>query len=193
MQVLAVELAQKLDALGETLEQQGKRLKQLGEQQASLKESLREIREAVGSTGLPPRRHGGLSVINPGGEPWTRAPGGGSGKVALLATGGSGQAPLAALFGSRGKKIVRQAIVDGTMSAGIQELSDFLKQIQEFLENILKIIDTVRQNLEGPASQAAVSGLPALSKNTVEVMAKMIKMPEFQRLVAGFLTQALRD
>jgi len=24
-------------------------------------------------------------------------------------------------------------------------------------------------------------------------MAKMIKMPEFQRLVAGFLTQALRD
>lgn len=192
MQALSGELFQKLETLGETLEQQGKKIQMLGEQQASLKESLKEIKETIGAGNTPQRRTNNLSLVSHKGDLRARPSGGGSSKTGLLSAG-SGSSPLVSLFGSKGKQIVRQAIVDGTVSAGIQEFSDFLKQIQELIENILKIIDMVRHNLDAPTTQAAAGGIPALSKNTVEVMAKMIKMPEFQRLMAGMLTQTLRE
>lgn len=190
MQAPSGEFLHKLNSLGEAVEQYGRKLQQLGEQQANLRESLREIGEALGAAGAP-RRNVGLSVIS------TRdaRPAGGSavGAQPALQAAGGGRSPMAAFFGGEGKQVIRRAIADGTVSTGIQGLADLLKQIQEFLENFLKIIETVRQNLEAPSTQAVTGGLPGLSKDTVEVMTKMIRMPEFQRLMAGMLTQALRD
>ncbi|MGB9919743.1 MAG: hypothetical protein ACPLPT_03290 [Moorellales bacterium] len=107
----------------------------------------------------------------------------------------SSPGPVAPLpfLGPAGREALRRAIVEGTLGNGIREAMGWLQQLQEFLDSLLKILDQVRVNLEQSGVRTLGAELPVLSRDTVEVMARMIKMPEFQRLAAGLLTQMLKD
>jgi hypothetical protein len=88
---------------------------------------------------------------------------------------------------------VRQAIASGAASNGLKEVLSFVRQVEEVLENLLKIVDMVRERLEAPAAASAARGFPGFGRDSWEVAAKMIKMPEFQRLAAGMLAQMLKE
>lgn len=186
----AEELLRKLDSLGASLEHQGKKIRELEEQQGVLRGSLQELKEAVGRWELPRERAavGGWSGRQKSMSPRLTA----GGRPTLLAVGRPSSG-LSYLFGGERRQVLRRAIVNGSVSAGIGQVTDLLRQLQEFLEDVLKIIETVRGNLQGSGTLSAGPTVPILSKDTVEVVARMVKMPEFQRLVANLLTLALRD
>ncbi|MCR4420410.1 MAG: hypothetical protein QHH27_11030 [Clostridia bacterium] len=205
----------RLEALEEALARQERRLEELVERQRALKGGLLELKQALvpaapsagqpappapALTSAPPKTAPTPAALPPAEPALPPAEPGKPGAPAddnLPAAGADppdpAPAPLVRVLGLLGRENVRRGIIEGTFSNGIQEIMGWLQQFEEFLDGLLKILEQVRNNLGQPGASTMAAEIPVLSRHSVEVMAKMIKMPEFQRLAAGLLTQMLRD